>query len=33
MAQEPNLIKRPLIITGRRIIAGFDRDQLRKALG
>jgi arsenate reductase-like glutaredoxin family protein len=33
MEQEPNLIKRPLIIAGRRIIAGFDRDQLRKALG
>ena len=30
MAQEPNLIKRPLTIAGRKIIAGFDRDQLRK---
>ena len=31
MVQEPNLIKRPLTIAGRKIIAGFDRDQLRKA--
>jgi arsenate reductase-like glutaredoxin family protein len=30
MTQEPNLIKRPLTIAGRKIIAGFDRDQLRK---
>ena len=33
MAQEPNLIKRPLIIAGRKIIVGFDRDQLRAAFG
>jgi len=33
MAQEPNLIKRPLTVAGRKLIAGFDRDQLRKALG
>ncbi len=33
MAQEPNLIKRPLTISGRTIIAGFDRDQFRKAFG
>jgi arsenate reductase-like glutaredoxin family protein len=33
IAQEPNLIKRPLTITGRKIIAGFDRDQLRKTFG
>lgn len=32
MAKEPNLIKRPLIITSHEIIAGFDRDALRKAL-
>jgi arsenate reductase-like glutaredoxin family protein len=32
MAQEPNLIKRPLIIAGREIIAGFDRDRIKKAL-
>jgi arsenate reductase-like glutaredoxin family protein len=33
MKQQPNLIKRPLVIAGRRLIAGFDRDQLRKAFG
>jgi arsenate reductase-like glutaredoxin family protein len=33
MAQEPNLIKRPLTIAGRKIIAGVDRDQLRKTFG
>ncbi|MBV8774715.1 MAG: hypothetical protein JO166_20640 [Deltaproteobacteria bacterium] len=30
MVQEPNLIKRPLTIAGRKIIAGFDRDEFRK---
>jgi arsenate reductase (glutaredoxin) len=33
MAQEPNLIKRPLTIAGRKIVAGFDRDQLRQIFG
>ena len=33
MAQEPNLIKRPLTVAGGRIVAGFDRDQLRKVFG
>jgi len=33
MAQEPNLIKRPLIIAGRRVIAGFNREQLRELFG
>lgn len=32
MAKEPNLIKRPLTIAGRRLVAGFDRDALREAL-
>ncbi len=32
MAEEPNLLKRPLIIAGRTMIAGFDRDRLREAL-
>jgi arsenate reductase-like glutaredoxin family protein len=32
MAEEPNLIKRPLTVVGRRMIAGFDREQLRAAL-
>ena len=33
MMAQPNLIKRPLTIAGRKIIAGFERDQLRKTLG
>jgi arsenate reductase-like glutaredoxin family protein len=33
MAEEPNLIKRPLIIAGKAIIAGFDRERLREKLG
>jgi arsenate reductase (glutaredoxin) len=33
MAEEPNLLKRPLTIVGRKMIAGFDRDALRDALG
>lgn len=32
MAKEPNLIKRPLVIAGREIVAGFDRDRLRSVL-
>ncbi len=33
MAEDPNLIKRPLVVAGRELIAGFDRDRLRQALG
>ena len=33
MSKEPNLIKRPLTVAGRSLIAGFDRDALRQALG
>jgi arsenate reductase-like glutaredoxin family protein len=33
IAREPNLIKRPLVIAGKTIIAGFDRDRLREVLG
>jgi len=33
MAEEPNLIKRPITIVGREIVAGFDRDRLRAILG
>ncbi len=29
MAKEPNLIKRPIVVAGREMIAGFDRDRLR----
>jgi arsenate reductase-like glutaredoxin family protein len=32
MAEDPNLIKRPLTIVGSDIIAGFDRDRLRQAI-
>jgi len=29
MGRDPNLIKRPLVIAGKTVIAGFDRDRLR----
>ena len=29
MAGEPNLIKRPLLIRGQRVVYGFDKDQFR----
>lgn len=32
MAQEPNLIKRPLVVAGGEIVAGFDREPLRALL-
>ena len=32
MVKEPNLLKRPLVIAGKKLIAGFDRDALRAAL-
>jgi arsenate reductase len=32
MARDVNLIKRPLLIAGKTIVAGFDRDQMRAAL-
>ncbi len=32
MAEESNLLKRPLLISGRLIIAGFDRDRYRELL-
>jgi len=32
MAKEPNLIKRPIIVAGKEMIAGFDREQLRAAV-
>lgn len=33
MAEEPNLIRRPLVIVGRHLVAGFDREALKKVLG
>ncbi|MGH8012364.1 MAG: arsenate reductase family protein [Candidatus Binataceae bacterium] len=32
MAEEPNLIKRPLVVVDGTIIAGFERERLRTAL-
>ena len=32
MARDPNLIKRPIVIAGKQLIAGFDRDRLRAVL-
>ena len=32
MAAEPNLIKRPLLIRGQRVVFGFDEEQFRKAM-
>ena len=32
MAQEPNLIRRPLLVVGREMVAGLDRDRLKQAL-
>ena len=32
MAKEPNLIKRPIVIAGKQLIAGFDRDRIRAAV-
>jgi len=32
MAKEPNLIRRPIVIAGKEMIAGFDRERLRAAL-
>jgi Spx/MgsR family transcriptional regulator len=32
MVKEPNLIKRPIVVAGKQMIAGFDRDRLRAAL-
>ena len=32
MAKEPNLIKRPIVVAGKEMIAGFDRERLRAVL-
>ena len=32
MVKERNLIKRPIVVAGKEMIAGFDRDRLRAAL-
>jgi arsenate reductase len=33
MVEDPNLLKRPLVLAGREIVAGFDRERLRSLLG
>jgi Spx/MgsR family transcriptional regulator len=33
MAQDPNLIKRPITVKGHRTVVGFDEAQLRQLLG
>ena len=33
MAAEPNLIKRPLLVRGHRIVYGFDEDGFRAIVG
>src|SRR5258706_3151270 len=32
MAQHPNLIKRPILVKGKRILLGFDPEEMRGAL-
>ena len=32
MAHEPNLIKRPLLIRGQRVVYGFDKDQFQAVM-
>ena len=32
MAKEPNLIKRPIVVAGKELMAGFDRERFRAAL-
>ena len=32
MAKNPNLIKRPILVKGKRILLGFNPDEMRKAL-
>jgi arsenate reductase-like glutaredoxin family protein len=30
MAKEPNLIRRPVVISGKRIILGYDEEALKE---
>lgn len=32
MVEDPNLIKRPLLVAGGELVAGFDRERLRAVL-
>jgi arsenate reductase-like glutaredoxin family protein len=31
MSENPNLIRRPILVKGRQLIAGFDEEQYRQA--
>ncbi len=33
IAEDSRLLKRPIVVAGDKIIAGFDRDELRRELG
>jgi arsenate reductase (glutaredoxin) len=33
MAEHPNLIRRPLVVRGKQVVAGFDTDALAKLAG
>jgi arsenate reductase-like glutaredoxin family protein len=32
MAKEPNLIKRPLLVRGQRVVYGFDEGEFKKVM-
>jgi len=32
MAKNPNLIKRPILVKGKKILLGFNPDEMRKVL-
>ena len=32
MAREPNLIKRPLLVRGQRVVYGFDEDEFQRVM-
>jgi arsenate reductase len=32
MLQQPNLIRRPILVKGSRVVFGFDKEQYRKLL-
>ncbi len=33
MLQQPNLIKRPILVQGSRVLFGFDKDEYSKLIG
>jgi len=32
MLEQPNLIKRPILVAGSKVIFGFDKDEFRRAV-